>query len=263
MPRVTSPDNPRLKQAVRLIASSRERRKAGLCVLEGTHLVGAYMERVATPETLIVLDGAADAPALRSLRAVVPPSRVLTVSASSWTELTQLPVDVALLAVVPTPKPKPGRIADFCLLLEDLQDPGNVGSILRTAAAAGVAQVFMSRHCAFAWSPKVLRAGQGGHFQLEIFEDVDLVAWIRNYRGSTVAAVASNGEPLFRASLRWPIAIAIGNEGTGLSAGLRDAATRRVTIPMPGNFESLNAAAAAAVCLFECVRQRDAGSVSC
>ena len=256
MPRIISPDNPRLKQAVRLISSSRDRRKAGLCVLEGAHLVGAYVERVGVPETLIVLDAAADAPALRSLRAVVPPSRTLTISASAWTQLTQLPVEVALLAVVPTPSPSPGRAADFCLLLEDLQDPGNVGSILRTAAAAGVAQVYMSRHCAFAWSPKVLRAGQGGHFHLEIFEDVDLAGWVRNYRGSTVAAVAAGGEPLFSADLRAPIAIAIGTEGTGLSQGLRAAAAHRVTIPMPGKFESLNAAAAAAVCLFECVRQR-------
>ena len=255
MPRITSPDNPRLKQAVRLIASSRDRRKAGLCVLEGAHLITAYLERHGTPETVIALESADD-PGLRSLRASIPPSRMLAISASAWAELTQLPVDVAVLAVVPTPEPKLDRVADFCLLLEDLQDPGNVGSILRTAAAAGVAQVFMSRRCAFAWSPKVLRAGQGGHFHLEIFEDVDLVAWSRNYRGTTVAAVAAGGETLFTADLPGPIAIAIGNEGTGLSAALRAAAARRITIPMPGKFESLNAAAAAAVFLFECVRRR-------
>src|SRR5438477_1000417 len=241
MPRVTSADNPRLKQAARLIASSRDRRKAGLCVLEGAHLIAAYIERRGTPETVIVLDSAADTPELVSLRATIPSSRVLTVSAPGWTEFTQLPGDVAVLAVVPTPHPKLERAADFCLLLEDLQDPGNVGSILRTAAAAGVAQVFMSRHCAFAWSPKVLRAGQGGHFHLEIFEDVDLVAWTQSYRGTTVAAVATGGESLFAADLRRPIAIAIGNEGTGLSEQLRGAAGRRVTIPMPGNFETPNA----------------------
>jgi len=260
MPRITSPDNPRLKQAVRLIASSRDRRKAGLCVLEGAHLIAAYIEGHGAPETVIVVDVAADTPASRTLLARVPPSRILTISGATWTELTQLPLEVAVLAVVPTPDPKPGRAADFCLLLEDLQDPGNVGSILRTAAAAGVAQVFMSRRCAFAWSPKVLRAGQGGHFHLEIFEDVDLVAWAQAYRGTTVAAVAAGGESLYKADLRGPIAIAIGNEGTGLTDELRRAASRRVTIPMPGNFESLNAAAAAAICLFECARQQSAGT---
>ena len=224
-------------------------------MLEGVHLLSVYIQRHGTPETVIAIDAAAD-PALRALLASVPPSRVLTVPASTWSELTQLPVDIAVLAVIPTPRPTLRRLANFCLLLEDLQDPGNVGSILRTAAAAGVAQVFMSRRCAFAWSPKVLRAGQGGHFHLEIFEDVDLVAWAKNYRGTTIATVASGGESLFEADLCEPMAIAIGNEGSGLSHALRDAAGRRVTIPMPGDFESLNAAAAAAVCLFECVRQR-------
>ena len=256
MPRITSPDNPRLKLAIRLLASSRDRRKAGLCVLEGAHLVNAYIERHGMPETVIVLEGGAQGPELHSLHASIPASRLLAVTASAWAAFTQLPADVAVLAVVPTPNHRLERVADFCLLLEDLQDPGNVGSILRTAAAAGVAQVFMSRHCAFAWSPKVLRAGQGGHFYLEIFEGVDLVAWARSYHGTTVATVAAGGEPLYSTNLRPPVAIAIGNEGVGLSGELRAAASRRVTIPMPGNFESLNAAAAAAVCLFECVRLR-------
>jgi TrmH family RNA methyltransferase len=263
MPRVTSPDNPRLKQAIRLLASSRERRKAGLCVLEGEHLIGVYVERYGIPDTVITLESAAEGPALRALRGRIPASRVLAVTDSAWIDFTQLPADVAVLAVVATPSPKPGPIADFCLLLDDLQDPGNVGSILRTAAAAGVAQVFMSRRCAFAWSPKVLRAGQGGHFHLEIFEDVDLVAWVKAYRGTTIATVAAGGEPLYAAEMRPPVAIAIGNEGAGLSAQLQAAATRRVTIPMPGKFESLNAAAAAAVCLFECVRRHPAVAGKC
>jgi RNA methyltransferase, TrmH family len=263
MPRVTSADNPRLKLALRLLSSSRERRKAGRCVLEGAHLVEAYLARLGTPETIVVLDTAMKIAAVRQLLARVPPSRTLIVDAAAWTEFTQLPIELAMLAMAPTPQPALRRAADFCLLLEGVQDPGNVGSILRTAAAAGVAQVFLSKQCAFAWSPKVLRAGQGGHFHLEIFEDIDLVEWARSYHGTTIAAVASGGEPLFTTDLRGPVAIAIGNEGAGLSEELRDAATRRVTIPMPGNFESLNAAAAAAVCLFECVRRCSAARVSC
>jgi len=102
-----------------------------------------------------------------------------------------------------------------------------------------------------------LRAGQGAHFHLEIYEDVDLVAWVRRYRGRTAAAVVGDGEPLYSVDLSAPIAIAVGNEGAGLSAVLRNAANVCMTIPMPGRFESLNAAAAAAVCLFECVRRRE------
>jgi TrmH family RNA methyltransferase len=143
-------------------------------------------------------------------------------------------------------------------LLEDLQDPGNVGTILRTAAAAGVEQVLLSKHCAFAWSPKVLRAGQGAHFLTAIVEDVDLPAWIAAFQrtgGRAAALVARGGADVFSAPLDLPLALAIGNEGAGLSAALLASADQRVTIPMPGGAESLNAAAAAAVVLFECVRR--------
>jgi len=116
--------------------------------------------------------------------------------------------------------------------------------------------VFMSQHCAFAWSPKVLRAGQGAHFHLAIFEGIDLGGWARAYRGKVIAMVAAEGTSLYDADLTGPVAIAIGNEGAGLSDDLVAAARSRVTIPMPGGFESLNAAAAAAISLYECVRQR-------
>jgi RNA methyltransferase, TrmH family len=256
LPRVSSRDNPRLKDAARLVASSRDRRKAGRCVLEGEHVIAAYCERYGAPETLIVVESALDRDGIRKLLETVPAARCLVVTESAWAEFAQFPSGLGAMAVVTAPRPEYRESAGFCLLLDGIQDPGNVGSILRTAAAAGVEQVFLSSQCAFAWSPKVLRAGQGAHFHLQIFEDIDLVEWAHGYRGTLVAAVAAEGEPLFSVDLAPPVAIAIGNEGAGLSDALRSAATRSVTIPMPGAFESLNAAAAAAVCLFECVRQR-------
>ncbi len=258
MQHVTSRQNPRLREAARLIASARERRKSGRCVLEGAHLVGVYARRHGAPETLLVTDEALARPEARSLAERFGP-RTLIVSAKLLSELAVLPADVGMLAVVPVVRPAPGAAAEFCLLLDDVQDPGNVGSMLRSAAAAGVGQAVLSRHCAFAWSPKVLRAGQGAHFHLAIHEDVDLAAWSRAYReagGEIVAAVAANGEDLYATPLAGRVAIAIGNEGAGLSPEVESVATRRVTIPMPGGTESLNAAAAAAVCLFEAVRQR-------
>jgi TrmH family RNA methyltransferase len=256
MPRITSRDNPRLKQVAQLIASSRARRKAERCVLEGEHIVAAYCRRYGAPETLIIAESALAQPAIAALRSKLPAVPTLIVAEAAWPEFAQLPVAVGALAVVATPKPRFERAGEFCLLLDAVQDPGNVGSILRSAAAAGVAQVFLSPLCAFAWSPKVLRAGQGAHFYLDIYEDVDLVAWARSYRGRTVAAVAAGAAALYAADLSGPIALAIGNEGAGLAATLREAASLAVTIPMPGGFEALNAAAAAAICLFECVRQR-------
>src|SRR5215468_3669989 len=124
MPRITSRDNPRLKEAARLIASSRDRRKSGRCVLEGAHVVAAYCARHGAPETLIVADTAPDTPELGALRAAVPATRTLVVAENAWSELGPLPAGVGVLAVVPTPQPLPGRAADFCLLLEDVQDPG-------------------------------------------------------------------------------------------------------------------------------------------
>ena len=165
-----------------------------------------------------------------------------------------------MLAVVPAVRAHSAAPADFCLLLDDIQDPGNVGSMLRSAAAAGVAQVWMSRRCAFAWSPKVLRAGQGAHFLVDIHEDADLVSLAAAYRstGDVIAMVPAGGTRLFDAKLTGRTALVVGNEGAGLAPALAEQATRRVTIPMPGGMESLNAAAATAICLFECVRQRAA-----
>jgi TrmH family RNA methyltransferase len=246
----------------RLIASSRERRKEGRCVLEGENLVAAYCARYGSPDALLICEEVAHTPDIEALASQVPARDTLLVTAERWGDLAQLSPAVGVLAVIAAPTPRFQCAADFCLLLEAVQDPGNVGSILRSAAAAGVEQVFLSTGCAFAWSPKVLRAGQGGHFHLDIFENVDLRAWASGYRGNLVAAVAAGGESLFNADLSAPVAIAIGNEGVGLSTALCAAAKHRVSIPMPGGFESLNAAAAAAVCLFECVRRRERASAT-
>jgi RNA methyltransferase, TrmH family len=256
MPRVTSRDNPRLTAAVRLIASSRDRRKSGRCVLEGEHLVSVYIHRIGLPETLVVVENALERPAVQALLAAIPAARALIVPEAAWRELAQIPPGVGVLAVIAAPVSVAQPPGAFCLLLEDVQDPGNVGSILRTAAAAAVDQVLLSPSCAFAWSPKVLRAGQGAHFHVSITEGVDLVRWAADYDGTVAATVAAGGVSVFDAPFPDRIAIALGNEGTGVTDALLAAAPVHVTVPMPGRFESLNVAAAAAVCLYECVRQR-------
>ena len=256
MPRVTSRDNPRLAEAIRLIASSRDRRKSGRCVLEGEHLVSVYVARIGLPETLVILEDAVERPAVQALLAAVAPARALIVADTVWRELAQIPPGVGVLAVIAAPESIPQPPAAFCLLLEDVQDPGNVGSILRTAAAAAVEQVLLSPSCAFAWSPKVLRAAQGAHFHLSITEGADLVGWARRYDGTVAATVAAGGVTVFHAPLRDRIALVLGNEGAGISPAMLGASSVHLTVPMPGAFESLNVAAAAAVCLYECVRQR-------
>jgi len=263
MQRVTSRQNPRYREAARLAASSRDRRKAQRCVLEGDHLIAVYCEQVGAPVTLIVNEDRLDEPRIAALLKRVPPTTTLLVPPSLFGDIVASAPDVSALAVIDTPRNALPPPADFCLLLEDVQDPGNVGTMLRSAAAAGVRQVLLSKRCAFAWSPKALRAAQGAHFLTTVVEDVDLAAWAKAFgaRGGRLAAlVARDGEDLYTASLDRPLAVAIGNEGAGLSEALCASANLRVTIPMPGGMESLNAAAASAIALFECVRRQRVAS---
>lgn len=259
MQRIESRHNERLREVARLIASSRDRRKRGRCVLEGVHLIDVYCARIGAPDTLVVLDEALPRRDIRQLVDRVPPSRTIVVSHTLFAEIATLPADIGALAVVETPHNPLPAAGGFCLLLEDVQDPGNVGSMIRTAAAAGVEQVLLSSRCAFAWSPKVLRAAQGAHFLTTLVEDVDLAAWAAAFRaggGRVLATVVADARSLHAADLRGRVAIAIGTEGHGLSEDLLARSNQRIMIPMAAGSESLNAAAAAAAVLFEAVRQR-------
>ena len=141
-------------------------------------------------------------------------------------------------------------------MLENIQDAGNLGSILRSTAAAGMATVLLSPGCAFPWSPKVLRAGMGAHFAVNIVEGADARDFLAHYRGATVALAGDARASLYDLDLRPPTAFFVGNEGSGLSEHIRRAASVRARIPMPGRVESLNAGTAGSICLFEAVRQR-------
>ena len=258
-PRVSSASNPRFRALVKLHQSSRERRKTGLSLLDGVHLVGAYLEHIGAPREIVVSESAYAQPEIAVLlqRARTEP---LILSDGLFRELSSVVTPTGILAVVETPQPaREPATPGPCVMLENLQDPGNLGSILRSAAAAGIEEIYLSRQCVQAWSPRVIRAGMGAHFALRIYEQVDLEAVIGRYAG-TVLAAASDGEaPVYSADLRGTVAFLFGNEGGGLSPALRGLAHSTVRIPMPGRAESLNVAAAAAICLFERVRQLEAG----
>jgi len=127
--------------------------------------------------------------------------------------------------------------------------------MLRTAAAAGADAAFLSKGCADAWSPKALRGGMGAQFEMALHEGCDLIEVARTFQGKVVATSLGAVDSLYALDLSGPIAFAFGNEGAGMSAALQEAASHRIRVPMPGKMESLNAAAAAAICLFERVRQ--------
>ena len=171
--------------------------------------------------------------------------------------LSQVEHGVDLLFEIDTPESGHMRpLRQSAVLLDNLQDPGNLGSILRSAAAAGIETAYCSPGTAFAWSPKVLRAGMGAHFLLTIAENVDLAALIGAATVPVIATSSHADAPLYALDLKEPVAWLFGHEGQGVAPELLQLATHRVGIPQPGTIESLNVAASAAVCFFEQVRQR-------
>jgi TrmH family RNA methyltransferase len=173
--------------------------------------------------------------------------------------VSQVEHGVHLIFVVPTPRPgEAPALTTSSVLLDGVQDPGNVGSILRSAAASGVKQVVCSPGTAFCWSPKVLRAAMGAHFVLDIFENVELAPLVRASRVPVLATSGYAAEQLYDIDLKRDVAWVLGHEGQGVSPELLELATHRVAVPHAGLVESLNVAACAAVCFFEQLRQRRA-----
>ena len=257
MKAVSSRDNAAYKAIARLATSSSERRREGLSLIEGPHLLDAFLASGGAPREVLVTKDALEKREVARLVERSAPARVTLLSDALFDGLSGVQAPAGVLAVVPTPGArKVPPTAPLVLALEDIQDPGNVGTLLRSAAAAGAAHVLLSKGCAFAWSPKVLRSAMGAHFALNIVEGADLEGFIGSYRGTTVALAVDGEDVLHDLDLRGPVAFVIGNEGAGLSEPIQARAARRARIPMPGRMESLNAAIAGSLCLFEAVRQR-------
>ncbi|MBK6357732.1 MAG: RNA methyltransferase [Betaproteobacteria bacterium] len=251
---IQSRDNPFFKSLKRLAESGRERRKAGLTLLDGVHLVEAYEAAFGPVDTLIVAESAQ---AGGEVAEFVKGREIVALADGLMRDLGLVDTPSGLLAQIKTPSANAtvNRKKD-AILIDGVQDPGNVGTLLRTAAAAGIGQALLSPGCAAAWSPKVLRAGQGAHFALAIHEECDLLGFMAGFEGTTAVTCLEGATSLYAAKLDGPIAWVFGAEGQGVRTELIEAAGLRVKIPMPGAVESLNVAAAAAVCLFEMVRRR-------
>jgi TrmH family RNA methyltransferase len=178
-----------------------------------------------------------------------------------FTPLGQVEHGVGILFAVKVPDAASSghaspSLQSAALLLDSVQDPGNLGTILRTAAAAGIQEIYCGPGTAAAWSPKVLRAGMGAHFVLEITEDVDLVQLIQQASVPVYATQLDAAKTIYTADLRAPSAWLFGHEGQGVSEQLLALATERLTIPQSSQVESLNVAASVAICLFEQRRQQ-------
>lgn len=257
MKQIQSRDNPLYKTLHRLATSSRERRTSGAALLDGPHLIDAYAAGGGVAEALVTSESGMQRAEVKDLfeRVSARQRAVMSDRLFEQCALVASPVGIMAWIAVPDPGPLPEHPAD-CVLLEEIQDAGNLGSILRTALAAGVREIYLSRGCVFAWAPKVLRAGMGAHFGLTLYENVDLADVAGRFQGEVIATMMAGSDSLHAADLRGPVAWVFGNEGAGISPTLAARATRRLHIPMPGGAESLNVAAAVAICLFERLRQR-------
>ncbi|MDD4930329.1 MAG: RNA methyltransferase [Gallionella sp.] len=254
---ICSRDNPFFKQLLKLTESARQRGRAGQTLLDGAHLLAAYLDADGVPLHVLLNAAALQDNEIAALLARMNTVQVTQLDDRLFAELSDLKTPTGILALIELPCATfLASSCNFALLLEDIQDPGNLGSMLRSAAAAGCDTVFLSPACADAWSPRVLRAAMGGHFCLNIIEQADLAGVAKSFPGMLLATSLKAELSLYECKLTGKIAFMMGNEGTGISDELLAEATHPVLIPMPGRVESLNVAAATAICLFEAVRQR-------
>ncbi|MBV8030278.1 MAG: RNA methyltransferase [Betaproteobacteria bacterium] len=227
---IRSRDNARVKHWAKLARDARYRRSQRRALIEGPHLLEAFAKSGGKP--VAVIESGVDV-AEAIFRSIVE---------------VDSPQGVAAEIEIPEGREDPKR---DCVFLEGIQDAGNVGAILRSAAAFGIGTVVLDRGCADPWSPKVLRAGMGGHFSLQLLSVPDLRTELSRFSGKVVCTLASGGADLAEADLSGRVGWVFGSEGRGLDADTVKEADFSVSIPLIGGTESLNVAAAAAICFYQ------------
>ena len=245
MSAIGSRDNPRVKRWAKLARESRLRRAEGRALIEGPHLLDVFLSRNLKPSAVIATEAAL---ADREIAALVKKSALspVVVAESAFKAIAGTETPQGLAAEIPIPSI---RREGAWVFLEGVQDAGNVGTLVRSAAAFGAGAVILDRGCADPWSPKVLRAGMGGHFLLQVLQVDELASALESFPGRLVCTVAKGGQPLRKADLSGKIGWVFGSEARGVSPAIAAMAALRVTIP--AEIESLNVAAAAAICLYE------------
>jgi TrmH family RNA methyltransferase len=236
---LTSKDNPKVKHWAKLATDARYRKEQQRALLEGPHLVAAYQGK---PIAILVTEKALAGKEIASLAGKSP----IVVSESVFRSIVEAenPPGIAAEIAIPQPQASNGDV----VFLEGVQDPGNVGAIIRSAAAFGLGEVVLDQACADAWSPRALRAGMGGHFSISIRVVPRLE--FAGFDGALLCTVARGGTTLRAANLKGRLGWIFGGEGRGVSPEAERQAKVKVTIPVSPGTESLNVAAAAAICFY-------------
>lgn len=255
MKHISSRDNPAVKALAKLAGTAGKR--GAPVLLDGVHLCQAWLQHHGMPDQAIFDIDRLSQPDIAALAQSVPDARCLALDSRLMQSLASVESGqgVAFL-VTPEVLELPDAVDENCVLFDRIQDPGNVGTLLRTCAAAGVKRVFLATGTAAAWSPKVLRSGQGAHFALAIHEHVDLAGLLPRLRVPLLATSLDGARNLYAGQLPARGAWVFGHEGQGVAPELLAAASLKVWIPHDVDaVESLNVGAAAAICLFEQRRQ--------
>lgn len=250
-----SKDNPKIKHLRGLIEQNSYRKKQGQTVLEGSHLCLAWLEQNRKINAIFTTENALKHPDLNDILDQYQ-GTVFVIGEPLYKDLSTLGTTLACLAIVDLPSSS--QALDYqadTLILENVQDPGNVGTLLRSAAAAGIQQIVCTKGSASLWSPRVLRAGMGAHFSLQTFENIQLEEILEQFKIPVYVTSSHRSTSLYAKDLSQPCVWILGNEGQGVS-DYALAHAEAVTIPQPGGQESLNVAIAGSVCFFEMVRQR-------
>lgn len=272
---ITSPTNPRISK-LRDLHTTRGRKKSGLFLMEGIHLLEVLLDAGIMPQEVYyqpdVLQRTARGRALfaRLLHASdIAPERLVEVSERVMGKLGEVQTTLGVVSVLSLDAFAPARLRarrpamqrPALLILDDLADPGNMGTILRTALAADVDEVLLTSNCVDCFSPKVVRAAAGAHVALPIATDLSWAAIAERVAihcantPRVLLAEASGKQTYYEQDLTEPFALIIGNEAHGPSEEARSLATLTITIPLANGVESLNAAMAAGIVLYEAVRQ--------
>jgi TrmH family RNA methyltransferase len=249
---ISSRHNALLLKVRKLASDPGAYRRVGEVWLEGDHLCQAFLDRGGRPLQALVSARAWERHGLRHLAQAA--TQIAVVDDSLWGDLSTLESPAPLGFLAHAPAVERLEPTAYSLILDRLQDAGNVGTILRTAAALGIAQVLSLKGTAALWSPKVLRAGMGAHFALRLVESLEPGA----LEALTVPLVATSSHAvhaLHSVRLPMPCAWVLGHEGQGVSDALMQRCALTLRIPQPGGEESLNVASAAAICFYEAARQ--------
>jgi TrmH family RNA methyltransferase len=252
---ITSPQNAKIKLVRTLLGRARERREAGAFVVEGVRLVEEAANRDWRFEIVLYDETLSERGILLVERLQSKGVEVERLSPNLMKSISETETPQGVLAVLQISHLPISNSLDFILIPDQIRDPGNLGTLLRTAAAAGVQAVLLPPETTDAFAPKVLRAGMGAHFRLPIHS----MTWeqIREQtKGLQTYLADMSGKPCWETDLRQPLTLIVGGEADGASDEARKIATEKISIPMAGNVESLNAGVAGSVLMFEVVRQR-------